>query len=796
METMNSPNGARRTGATWVAATGAFLLLAAATVFVATSWDHIPDAAKLAALVAATGACVLAGDRLRRALPATGNALFHLGALLVPIDIVALGLRTDMSWQQLLLVDSLIASALLALCAWRVHSSVLAAAASAGVIAFAGGVGAMTDAPAPFVLACIALIACAERRLEKHAFVWASAAALAPIALLSLDHAVTGHGVADELGLLRVWWPWSVATAALSTIVIAFAARQREQPALIVIALAGIVAHGVAVWHGTQVPHLVDVLTAPCAFLLIELAVLASARDPFWSRPARVVGEIAEAIAAVPTLIAIPLAFVYAADGRRATELAIAASIAAVAWIAADSRRQNRGAMFLGAAAAAALFAIAAAYGTPWVLVVAAILLSVATLALRDARAWQVAYFTAGYAVIAAMVDERIALAGAFGAAGAYALAALRAPDSARDQRIAGIALAFCALGIGELVGAASVAPVVATVSWVVGCWALATVSDVIDRRTGDLMRAAAFGVLPFLIGVIPDVALVTALVLTAFAALDALRRRERELAFAAVISAVVAEVAFAAVAGLDVANGGLALCVGATVWLGLAATGRDTMWRDPLAFGAAATVFVGLLGAMTTAETFGPALLVTGALVLGLGLTLDQPLAAYLGGAVATLGIWVTLGAHHVLVSEAYVAPVALELLIAGEIARRVSTRRPSSWVAYGPAIALLAGSALAERIAGGSAWHSVIAGAVGVAAVVVGGSRRALAPLLLGTAALIAVVLREVLDSGAGVPTWSWLAAGGAALLASAVAMERADVSPVEAGRRVVDVLAANFD
>jgi hypothetical protein len=321
-------------------------------------------------------------------------------------------------------------------------------------------------------------------------------------------------------------------------------------------------------------------------------------------------------------------------------------------------------------------------------------------------------------------------------------------------------------------------------------------VSDVIERRTAELLRAAAFGVLPFLVAVSPEVALVSALVLTALAVLDALRRQEPQLAFAAVLSAVVAEVALAAVAGLDLANGGLALCVGATVWLGLAATARGTMWRDPLAFGAAATVLVGLIGAATTAETFGPALLVTGALALGLGLTLDEPVVSYVGGAVATLGIWVTLGAHHVLVSEAYVAPVALELLIVGEIARRTSSRRPSSWVAYGPAIALLAGSALAERIAGGTAWHSVIAGAIGVAAVVVGGSRRALAPLLLGTAALIAVVLREVLDSGAGVPTWSWLAAGGAALLASAVAMERADVSPVEAGRRVVDVLAANFD
>ena len=85
MTTITPTNGARRTGATWIAATGAFLLLAAATVFVWARWDSIPDAAKLGALVGLTGACVLIGDRLRGSLPATGNAVFHLGALLVPI---------------------------------------------------------------------------------------------------------------------------------------------------------------------------------------------------------------------------------------------------------------------------------------------------------------------------------------------------------------------------------------------------------------------------------------------------------------------------------------------------------------------------------------------------------------------------------------------------------------------------------------------------------------------------------------------------------------------------------------
>ena len=147
-------------------------------------------------------------------------------------------------------------------------------------------------------------------------------------------------------------------------------------------------------------------------------------------------------------------------------------------------------------------------------------------------------------------------------------------------------------------------------------------------------------------------------------------------------------------------------------------------------------------------------------------------------------------------LVSEAYVAPVALELLIIGIILRATSSRRPSSWVAYGPAISMIVASALVERMSGGVAWHSVIAGAVGVAAVVVGGSRRLAAPLVLGTVTLVLVVLREALDQSAGVPTWAWLAAGGATLIASAVAMERRDVTPIEAGRRLVDVLGTSFD
>ena len=122
---------------------------------------------------------------------------------------------------------------------------------------------------------------------------------------------------------------------------------------------------------------------------------------------------------------------------------------------------------------------------------------------------------------------------------------------------------------------------------------------------------------------------------------------------------------------------------------------------------------------------------------------------------------------------------------------------RRPetTSWQAYVPAIALLGGTALLERVVGGPGWHGLVAGAVGTAAVAAGGWWRQAGPLVVGTGLLVAVTVHESLGALAGVPTWGWLTLGGTVLLAVGVALERSDTSPAEAGRRIVDVVAERF-
>jgi hypothetical protein len=192
-------------------------------------------------------------------------------------------------------------------------------------------------------------------------------------------------------------------------------------------------------------------------------------------------------------------------------------------------------------------------------------------------------------------------------------------------------------------------------------------------------------------------------------------------------------------------------------------------------------------------------ALIVSGGLGIAAGVVSGRASVGHGGGVVVAVGIMAHLAQSDVSALEAYMAPVAAQLLVVGWHLR--SRRLPigaevGSWTAYGPGVALLGGSAFAERLAGGPGWHALVAGAVGVAAVAVGGWRRLAGPLMLGTGLVAAVAVVESLPALAGVPTWGWLATGGTFLLLVGLALERSDTSPVVAGRRLVDVIGERFE
>jgi hypothetical protein len=820
-----------------VASTGAFLLLAGAAVFVAVQWDRMSELAKLAVVLGLTAAVLVGGRWLRRTLPATGDVLFHLGAFLLPVDLAGIGVYAGVAWRPLVLAEGVLGVVALGGLGLLTGSVVLVWAGILSMGVLAAGIASVSPVPAPVVLAAVALVVELTRRRteadgsdtgagrrfdrmpETAAGVWAAVAGLAPVLAAAVTLFVpVGSGTLAELGLTT---PGGAAlAAALAALVLGRQAHldQDLTRAFLAVAVLLVGAAATLVTAGLQFQPVVVALAA--LFVVVEVAALVTRPDPLWHRPTGVLAELAEVAAnlgaVVAGLLVVLLPLNAQDDLQPRVGLAAAMALAAIGWLTADIRRYRgtprplglallRGGCWPPATIPLALSAVAAvALGTGSELATAVALLAVAAGLLASGRPLGTA--VAAAAVPWAVLTSLTHPAGGMlvGLAGAVILA-VAAIGRARidDLDPAGGALAVLATasafaGIG--VATPDIGLPAAIAAAVAACWLLAFLLDQGplqpgDRRLGDVARAALLVPVGASFLLAPQEALPATIGAVLLYAVDAVRldRPEVALGSAMTAQAVVAHLALAN--GLDLGGTGLALCIGAVVWAGLAAV-VDGRWRLPFLAGAAAGLILGL-GTTVVAGDAGDlstALLVTGGLGIGAGVATGRAWLAHAGAATCTIGIFGHLALAGVVASEAYILPVAAQLLVVGGQARRV---RPSlsSWLAYAPSAALLGGAALAERMAGGAGWHAIVAGAVGMAAVAIGGWSRTAGPLVTGTVILVTLTVHESLATLATVPTWAWLAAGGTVLLATGIALERTDTSPVEAGRRIADVVADNF-
>src|SRR4051812_1889158 len=296
MTTIIEPSG-RRAGATWVAATGAFLLLAGAAVFVAVRWDRLPDTAKLGLVAVLTAAFLAGGRGLRRSLPATGDVLFHLGAFLLPVDLAAVALRSGTGWRVLVLAEGLLGVVAFAGLARATGSVVLRWAAAASVMVVAAGAAPVSPAPAPLALAAPARAAGVPGggRLRGPAWVWAAASGLAPVlgaaATLLL---ATGLGTVADLGLAGAAATSAAASGVVAAVVLARQSRRRHDVRLALLALASVAVGLVTSAAGAALPASTDGLGLGAEFLTIEVAALLGHDDPFWGRPLAGLAGLAE----------------------------------------------------------------------------------------------------------------------------------------------------------------------------------------------------------------------------------------------------------------------------------------------------------------------------------------------------------------------------------------------------------------------------------------------------------------------------------------------------------------------
>lgn len=797
-----------RSGAVWVTGTGAFLLLAAAAVFVAVRWGDIPDEVKLGVLALATGGFLLAGRALRTSLPATAGALFHLGAFLVPINTAALGVHADLDWSTLLLTEGAVATLTFGWGAMTERSVVLRAAFAVSTVALAGGIGATTDLPAPLALAGFAAAALI-RRHDRLATGWAALAGVAPL-LTFVDHlAVRGADAFETLGLSGEQPRLAaVLTGLTAAVTLGIAGRRQHDTGLVLLGTAIAVIGVTASWTGQQVEPTDTAIGLASLFLLVELVAHATRRDEFWSLPSSIVATIGEWLAAGATIgAAVPILLAAVVDDT-STSTALATLVLGGGWLVADRRRGSNG-VAAAALACATCLASAVATATANDPLLAVTLVAIAAVAVVSGHrtGTTIAVLAAIWAPMVAF--EHTAVQVTTGIVGSIVLAeaAVRRARSATtdDQRSADLAeqwawiLSAVALVPGAIAMAGFISATDELAAGLVGGAAVATAAAIVLDRgpvTGGLPLGtlARIGAVSVLAGAAERPARELVIVAAAVAGLsiaDALRRREPATALGASIAVPVAVGATARVLEVSVPRVGVVLSVAAAVLVGLASL-AGARWSRPFVAGAALAAGAGLWLAAPEPSAFADAVMVVSGIGLAWSIDRGRLDGVLISGLTTTGGIWLRLADAGIEASEPYLAPVSVLLVGAGLRARSVGT---SSWVAYGPAVTVFGGAALAERLAGGPGWHALVAGSVGVVAVACGGHRRLAAPLFLGTGLLVGLVAYETLAITAALPTWTWLAVGGSILLAAGIEMERRDLSPIETGRRLVDVIDDTF-
>jgi hypothetical protein len=357
--------------------------------------------------------------------------------------------------------------------------------------------------------------------------------------------------------------------------------------------------------------------------------------------------------------------------------------------------------------------------------------------------------------------------------------------------------LALVPLASGALVLAAGDQGVLAAAGAVVGGWLVAAVVDRADAPAGTVPlatvpRLAALVPLVFLPLLPASAAAAIAGVAAGLAILDALRLDEPLLLIGAGAAVPYAVLGLAESAGWTTADASVIVTLTGVAWLGLGAS-LPARWAPPMVVSAVGAATLGLLLGLDHPTALATDLLLVGGTLAAVGLVVNRSEPTTIGLGLATIGLWWHLQLGGVTAPEPYVVPVALLLLVAGIHAQR--EHGVSSWLAHAPAVVLLGGSALQERLAGGGAWHALVAGLVGIVAVAAGGARRLAGPLLAGTVLVVATTVHETLGVTAALDTWVWLAIGGTSLLAAGVAMERRGVGPIEVGRRLIDVVTERF-
>lgn len=800
--------------ASWLSLIGSALVALAALIVGFTGRNTLGALGPAGGLLVASGITWIAGRRLIGSAPTVGRVLDHLARLEAAVTVTAL-VPVFAPWPTVVAVFGLTIGA--ASVRWQLgghwsRTTMRAVAIGALLVAVAAQTGAPLGLLLGAVAAALSVLGGSQlrssrtaRRLRSAAdtsVLLAGAAMLAPLGGWPGRYRI-GPGTLARLGVrgAELGWAAPVGAALAAVAMVAWAYRTRT-PVVVLLAVSGFAANALVAGSAADWPRWTTAIWLAAGFASLQAACAASAGP---HRRALLPAARWAAIAGGPALIigSSAVAIVTVLDGRSGLA-AIAPMLSAIGY---------------------AITPVGPRVG--WTRVLAALATCVAAFAATGSVTAVAALAAAALAVVA----FRGGIRGdwrALVAAGAWVLVALTQfvdPGVVADG-VALIVLALIVYGIGRrapgeavwLVLAAAYAssqlsqlghadadPMTAGIVWT----GVAGIALVAWRRT-TVVGASAGTLALGALAVVPAVS-------ATFPIADA-RHAAMSVAIAALLGATIAMIGWiegqrsalhivavtgvAAVVAASIASGvpiqwvsGLALA------FGVASAGAT--FSRPVA-GPADTVAIAALVASFVAGVAQPADSSTGTFawsaMTALGIVIALHGLCRLDGLVTRIGcgmaavslarlailtdaggwLWHHGRALGMSRADLSVALSSMALAVAGALivlARRRAGRAPvGSWLTAGPATILASGYLLTTIATSTEPTVRVLVSfTLAIVAVAIGALVRSPAVFVVGVVTTIGAVVLTSWSTLVALPTWTWVAAGGATLLTIAAAVER---------------------
>jgi hypothetical protein len=792
------PASGRPATAAWLAIAGASLLLVASVVVVASRWQQIPQTVRFAGLLTAMVLIAALAEQIRRAAPTTATVIAHLVPGIAITVGIAAGATATQPWPVCILVGGLMGAVATEHQKRRWASPRMAIIGAAGLILAGCGVAGQSAVPAALLVAgCACLLLLFRRTIE--ATTMAAAVGASPL-LAALTTIRFGEGTMTRIGAAGPVVTWAAPIAGfVAAFVLGVVARRQRSIALTGVAVASAVLNVVA---GLAVGHAAASLWAcllPASVIAIELGAARSnglVTDLCRRTSRHIAAPFSFLGLILPPLVIVPWRFV-TASGSSDWSMPLALAGLAAAYI---------GARRLTAEPSQADAALAAAVG-----------FSVAALATLGQQSLALTGVAMAGLVFCFAFHRCTYIATTVVSSGYVAFTLLdRAADSERWTVSTGVDLAIAlaggllcvvvllrsrtefSAGVLAVVAASGAVAAIIAPDWrlAVATAAVAIVGSYSSARRSHLaLPIAGITALTALVQ-IQELRWSSVVAILISAAVAFAGRRSPWLRLAVSSQLVAAGWLAVRVAGAT-PNGVVGwMIVAAIVLTGIAFSTPRLTCLDSA--GLAATAFAGLslLEIGVHPALISLTMIVGSAQGFVYGLARRHPelaMGSAVGGGIALVSLWFTTGANDTVLSKLVRydftgADLAALVISAAMLATGFGLRRwqgVSTWLAYGPGLALVSSWVIAVEAQRGADWATMAGILIGIVAIAIGGWQRLSAPLVIGTALLIATTMIASGSQLASLPGWSWLVLGGIALLGLAAALEgRAKSETEDAG------------